>query len=374
MASTTVLHDDDGNVRGYKVRYWSPEGKPKSKTFLGVGAKAAAGAFRTKTEASKLEGLYVDPAAGRITVRDYAEQWRSEVIHRPGTALSVEHIFRLHVYPTLGSRRMASVRRSDLQAWVKRQAETAGPKTLETRWNWMRTMWSAAVEQRVVPISPCGGVKLPAAAPELADGPVDVAMTVEQVAAIAAVLPPRWRRLALVGAQTGLRPGELRGLTVGQVDFLRRRLRVDRQGEGEPLKTKASYRTISLAPVTVEVLSAQLAEYPPGAGGAVFHAARSEGRPISDAALSDGWIRARGRAGIPERFTPHDLRHHHASVLLAGGMSVVVVSKRLGHKTPTETLNTYAHLMDDDDTRTIGVIEAASRASYARPGEHLASL
>ena len=53
-------------------------------------------------------GAYVDPAAGRGTFREYAEEWRRVQVNRPGTAVSIETHVRLHVFPrsvTGGSRR-----------------------------------------------------------------------------------------------------------------------------------------------------------------------------------------------------------------------------------------------------------------------------
>ncbi|MHA7296890.1 tyrosine-type recombinase/integrase [Pseudarthrobacter raffinosi] len=47
----------------------------------------------------------------------------------------------------------------------------------------------------------------------------------------------------------------------------------------------------------------------------------------------------------------HQLRHHHASLLIAAGLSPVAMAHRLGHKDATETLQTYAHLWPNDDER-----------------------
>ena len=54
----------------------------------------------------------------------------------------------------------------------------------------------------------------------------------------------------------------------------------------------------------------------------------------------------------------HALRHSHASALIAAGLDVVSVSKRLGHATPTITLNVYSHLFDRADTRAAAAIDA----------------
>jgi len=62
---------------------------------------------------------------------------------------------------------------------------------------------------------------------------------------------------------------------------------------------------------------------------------------------------------VPEGTSPHDLRHHYASMLIDGGESVVVVARRLGHANPSMTLNVYSHLFTDSEERTRSVVDAA---------------
>jgi integrase len=64
-------------------------------------------------------------------------------------------------------------------------------------------------------------------------------------------------------------------------------------------------------------------------------------------------------AGLPEQTTTHDLRHHHASVLLAQGESVIVVAERPGHENANPVLSTYGHLMPDSEERTRRAIDDA---------------
>jgi len=57
----------------------------------------------------------------------------------------------------------------------------------------------------------------------------------------------------------------------------------------------------------------------------------------------------------------HDLRHFYASVLIRSGASVKVVQARLGHKSAVVTLDTYAHLFEDEEDRTRSAIDSALR-------------
>ncbi len=60
-------------------------------------------------------------------------------------------------------------------------------------------------------------------------------------------------------------------------------------------------------------------------------------------------------AGVAGR-TWHDLRHHHASVLLSAGVSPALVAERLGHDVKT-LLTTYAHVIRNDDERVRSIVD-----------------
>jgi integrase len=79
----------------------------------------------------------------------------------------------------------------------------------------------------------------------------------------------------------------------------------------------------------------------------------------SDACKPGIWRRARVAAGQPEDVTLHDLRHYHASLLIRRGLNVKDVQERLGHASPTETLETYSHLWPDSNERTRQALEEA---------------
>jgi Phage integrase, N-terminal SAM-like domain len=114
--------------------------QPRTRTDCPVGARSATGADRTershgvvptaRTIHTKLTGAYVDPAAGRVTLRTYAEQWRKMQVHRVSTAAQVETNLRRHVYPTFGDRALGSVRPSELQAWVRGRSDELSAGTV----------------------------------------------------------------------------------------------------------------------------------------------------------------------------------------------------------------------------------------------------
>lgn len=77
-----------------------------------------------------------------------------------------------------------------------------------------------------------------------------------------------------------------------------------------------------------------------------------EKTPFSASYLDRIWREVTQRAGLP-KIRIHDLRHSCASLLISKGISIVAVSKRLGHTDTEQTLNTYAHLMPRDSERIL---------------------
>ncbi|MDZ7673722.1 MAG: site-specific integrase [Acidimicrobiales bacterium] len=341
----------------WRARYRTPDGKSRSKVF---DRKIDAEQFLTSMEHRKLTGEYVDPSAGKVTFKSYAEQWRtSQVQHRASTITQVESHLRNHAYPTFGDRPIGSIRPSEIQAWVKERSEHLAPATLEVAYRYLVSVFRAAVDDRVITRNPCVRIKLPKV-----DKPVVVPMAVEEVDRLRDAMPDRYRSAVTLAAGTGLRVSECLGLTVDRVDFLRRTVRVDRQlvmtgGEGPtfgPPKTGASVRTIPLPVVVGETLAAHLAEYPAGDEGLIF--TTKAGGPVRRTRFWDTWRQAVDDAGMPTGLRFHELRHFYASMLIRYGESVKVVQERLGHASAAETLDTYAHLWPDSEDRTRAAVDA----------------
>ncbi len=62
-----------------------------------------------------------------------------------------------------------------------------------------------------------------------------------------------------------------------------------------------------------------------------------------------------------KRIRIHDLRHSHATLLLSKGVPITVISKRLGHADMTMTLNTYSHLIPEDEDKAINIINEINK-------------
>ena len=310
-------------------------GAQKTRTFTRKGEEQQ---WLNEVTASIVTSQYVDPKAGRVTVREYAEKWRAGQVHREGTAVQVEGILRRHVYPVLGKRPLVSVLPSDVQALVKRLSLTLSPATVGVAHRIVSTIFKSAVADRRIASSPCLGTRLPKVEKRKVEP-----ISTEQVHALIEAVPERYRALVLLAAGSGMRQGEVFGLTVDRVDFLRRSLTVDRQLVGisgrvpyfGPPKTAASVRVIPLPTVVVDALAAHLATFP--TEGLIF--TNEHGDMIRRSNFGTMWGRATKSVGL-DGLHFHDLRHYYASLLIRHGESVKTVQARLGHANAAETPHT----------------------------------
>ena len=121
---------------------------------------------------------------------------------------------------------------------------------------------------------------------------------------------------------------------------------------------------IPLPPTAVEVLRAHrlqqlelrvaLGQGKPEPGALVF--CTVEGEPLSPDDLSRNWWRLTLTRGLP-RVSFHSLRHSHASALIASGLDVLSISRRLGHGSPVVTLGVYGHMFRDTGRTAADAIE-----------------
>lgn len=159
--------------------------------------------------------------------------------------------------------------------------------------------------------------------------------TAEHVEAVIRLLPKQYRLPALVLDATGMRIGELEGLTWGDVDEPRQRWRVS----GTVAKTGRA-RWVPVPPELFEAVTRlvaredRIAERPvfQGFGGDRFRTAIT---------------RACTAAGVPA-FSPHDLRHRRVSLLHLGGMPWARIGELVGHDDLVTTARTYTHVVADE--------------------------
>ena len=343
----------------WRARFVDDAGREHAKHFA---RKRDAQTWLDAQTTATVTGTYVVPNAGKVTFKEYAESWRTSQVFRPSTAALVELALRKRVYPAIGAKALSSISKTVIQKLVASLNETYAPATVVVTYSYVSTVLKDAVENRRIARTPCVGIKLP----EIVKKRVEP-RTTEQVQAAAKAAGDRLRAAVLLAAGTGMRRGEVFGLTEDRVLFLERKIIVDRQLVGVrqggpvfgPPKTRASVREIPLPTSVAEALAKHIEQYPPGPHGLLF--TTSHGRAWRWTTLGEVW-RAKMRAAKLEGFDFHELRHYYASLLIRYGESIKTVQARLGHKSAEETLNTYSHLWPDSDDRSRDAVDAALRA------------
>ena len=109
----------------------------------------------------------------------------------------------------------------------------------------------------------------------------------------------------------------------------------------------------------LDELARHVERYDLGPDGLVFTS--GHGGPIRRHHLGWLWRVAAKKAGV-DGFTPHDLRHFAASVLIDQGANVKAVQKHLGHSSAVTTLNVYAHLGPESEDVTRRALDAGLAA------------
>lgn len=322
-------------------------------------------------ETSVARGEWRDPRRARLRWDEWRDRWLAARVVEPETARNDRSVFATHISPQWEGWRMGAITRIEVQAWIKRMtAAGVGAQTVRRAVITMTTMMAAAVDEGLILETPCRRLDLPATPPGLPQW-----FTPQQVNAICAELPAQHAAAVQLMAWAGPRWGEVAGLVVDEVLWLRRRVRIVRTRDqyGEPKdypKSHASRREVPVPPHVVELLAPIAADRAPG--DLLFRTVRQmkDGhKPWSGANWRKRWYIAvddaiakeaasaekemRAPLVIP-RYSPHALRHTAASWLVQDGVPLYDVGRMLGHSSPGITAR-YAHLAPDAH----GAVEAA---------------
>jgi len=349
----------DGKV-SWRAHYRDPAGKQHNRSFP---RKIDAERFLTKIEASKLTGGYVDPKQAARSFRDIAEEhWRSysHTLAEDTTRVLKRSRLDKHILPVLGDYPVGAIKPSTMAAGLATWAQTLAPGTIGQVLRQVRQILDAALLDGVISSNPAKAVKAPQAPRRR-----DVHLSDEDVSAVLAATPQRYRALVVALVGLGLRISEACGLRVADVDFLRRVVHVRQQrrpgGSMGQLKTGSSSRDIPAVEAVLTALAEEIRVWP-RADGLIFSSVYGRQLTKSIAGhLFDGIEQTTGLV-----VSPHSLRHYFGASLISGGTSVVAVSRWLGHSSPEITWRVYSYLMPSD--------EEAGRAAMTKTMAKLAGV
>ncbi|WP_198542274.1 tyrosine-type recombinase/integrase [Mycolicibacterium peregrinum] len=354
----------------WRARYVDAEGREHSKAFR---VKADAQAWLDEIVAGQITGSYIDPQLGKVTFASFYRDWSTRQVWVSGTRHNMDQAVNSATFGNIG---LADLRPSHLESWIKALQESGlQPSTIKTRFANVRTVIRAALRDRHLARDPSENVKLPRRRKASA------AMVIPTAADVGSALRTStgWvTAFVAVCAFSGLRRGETSALQVGDIDFLRKELHVERQvqwpddGTMEIRPPKySSERTVYAPDELLKIVAEHIRLHCPGDDPArwLFPGTMNRERPIHAATVGRKWRELREAVNVDYRL--HHLRHFFASGLIAAGCDVVTVQRALGHASAVETLGTYGHLWPDASDRTRKAAGELLEAALNAPADAL---
>ena len=304
-------------------------------------------------------GEHVDPS--RMTVGDWLELWtqttKAEV--SPKSHERYAEIVRCYLKPALGTIGLQRLTPSDIQKAYNNFNRTLdrnpSPRTRRHIHRILKSALARAVEQQALPRNPADALKR---LPKVEVEPITV-LTVEQSKHLLKTISHTttyWP--TLIALTTGMRRGEVLALRWKNVDLEQGTVRVVESLE----ETKAGIRfkstktdkgrAVLLPKFALEELrrwkreqAEKLLQLGVRQTGESLVCGREDGKPKIPNSLTHKFMYFAAKAGLPKvRF--HDLRHSHATQLLASGVHPKIVQERLGHSTITVTMDLYSHVSE----------------------------
>lgn len=334
----------NGQGKRYRARWVDEDGKERAASF--ASEKAA------KTHLRQVaRGEYAN-TAGKLTFKQFFDLWSPTQVWVPST---VKKANRVADSVPFGDVQLDRLRPSHIQGWVKTMADKPlAPNTIRSYVDQVRAVIRATVADRAIPFDVTANVTLPRARKA---GAAMTTPTTSEVGTLLHHAPDKFTAFVAVCAFGGLSLGEVGGLRVSDIDFMRREVHVQRQvqlvkGGGVDIcpPKYGSERTVYVPEDLVQILSEHVRLQVPGDDPNRWMFSGKGGVPLHQNSAGYLWRITREKAGVSFRL--HDLRHYYASGLIAAGCDVVTVQRAMGHGAASFTLNKYSHLWPRAEDRT----------------------
>jgi integrase len=313
------VRDRDGvfiRKGSYYISFIDAQGCRRQRKLKGAytltQARALRAAEQQRVEKAQTLG-YVPPTKATFTeiVPRYLNHQKARIT--PAAYRRSQGIIESHLKGAFGQRRLADIRRVDVQRYITERSANVAPGSVIKELNTLKHMLNLAVEWELIPVNPCGHVK----APRVPAGRVRYLQPTELRAVLEGC--PDWLRgvVALL-AFTGMRRSELLGL---------RWVDLDRQGCRIllPQTKNGDGRTVWLNALACQVLDS-IERNDARSTDRIFSA--NEFQPNN---VSLAFLRSCRKVGILD-FRLHDLRHTAASWMRMQGADIHTVALLLGHK------------------------------------------
>ncbi|MEG1381518.1 MAG: site-specific integrase [Ruthenibacterium sp.] len=310
-------------------------------------------------------GVYQEPS--RLTLAQWLDIWLAEYVKpvaKHNTYASYELMCRVHIKPNMGASKLQAVTAYMLQRFFNslqsgdNGAKPLSPKSIKNCHGVLHRALATAAELHYIPFNPADNVKLPRVVRKEIKP-----LNETQIGAFLKLLEQEpYKNLYIIALFTGMREGEILGLSWDCIDFTAGTITVKRQLQREKTKGGQYYfstpksgkpRVLIAANFVMTLLKEEKrtqTENKLRAGTAwcnpdnlIFTSATGQHLAIQTVYLR--YKRIAEQLGIPtSRF--HDLRHTYAVTAIQEGDDIKTVQENLGHATASFTLDVYAHCSD----------------------------
>ncbi len=371
----------------YSARYSDKLGKRHQKYFNTVQE-----ARKWITEASTIDSITTSSSTD-ITVNEWFAFWMENFNNdlAPNTQRNYKERYKRNIQPVLGLMKMSEVKPMHCKMVLNKMSESYSGGTIRQTYITMGSMFRVAVDNGIISKHPMDGVRFNNPLRDKSDIHF---LTVDKQKTFlnAAKRSHNYRQYALI-LETGLRTGELIGLTFDDIDWDEHTLTVCktleyRHGVGYwrvgPPKTKSSYRTIPLTDRAYEILKScyderafryesdllsESLEYIDLFNGTKKKLALSNlvfvnyrtGMPSKNSSYDTHLYKLCDESGI-QRFCMHALRHTYATRAIENGMPPKVLQKLLGHANLSTTMDRYVHVTDESMKEAVKSFNLSMRA------------
>jgi len=291
-----------------------------------------------------------------MSLNQLLDQWLTDVAKpgvRPRTFKDYEALLRLHIRPVLGNRLIGTISQIDIQSLYARMSERSlSARPIEYTNAVLESAFLQAVRWKMLAEDPCVGVDLPRVKRKEME-----ALSVEECRRFLEVAErSRWFSLLALALTTGMRPSEYLALKWTDIDWQRgtasvcRTIQVDgSEWTFDDTKRKRSRRIVKLQNFVLKALRALKEAQESSREENSFPSSElifvsAAGLPLKQRTVKREFRRLLAIAGI-RSVRLYDLRHTAATLAIAAGVSVKVISDQLGHASISFTLERYSHVL-----------------------------
>ena len=367
----------------YTARFSAKSGKRQEQYF-----KTLPEARNWLEDARYLDKYNQYNASSEMTVTEWYEFWDANIKSdlSPNTRRNYRDRFERNIKPVIGAMQIGDVKPMHCKIILNRMNEDYAGSTIRQAYITMGTMLRAAVDNGIISKHPMDGVRYTKPVRDVSDIHY---LTVEEQKKFmeCAKRSHNYRQYELI-LETGLRTGEVIGLTWDAIDWEKRTLTVNKTLEyrhkrsawrAGPPKTRTSYRTIPLSDRAYEILRSAYDERKtrkeaPLLSEELTFIDRITGRkrtfvmrdlvfvnwrtgePNKNSSYDTHLYKLCDEAHI-KRFCMHALRHTYATRAIESGMQPKVLQMLLGHSSIKTTMDRYVHVTDDSMRKAVRLFE-----------------